>query len=257
VKIVATIVSYCSGNAGGIFAPSLFIGAMVGGVIGTVTNAIAPFPTGEPGAYALVGMGTLFAGIIRAPMTSVFMIFEITQDYQIIVPLMVANLLSFAISRRYLPVPIYDALLRQDGVHLRAIPASDTNGWCARDVMSGLPLFVPADRSIDAVWELVRAGAPPVVLVGAPSGLLGAVTREQLAAARDADRGLEAVCAVLDANPVHVHPDHPLDVVVQRFAESGGLLPVVSRSDARRVEGAITLSDITSLATKGASSRRH
>jgi CIC family chloride channel protein len=250
VKIVATIVSYCSGNAGGIFAPSLFIGAMAGGVVGTVTNAVAPFPTAEPGAYALVGMGTLFAGIIRAPMTSVFMIFEITQDYQIIVPLMVANLLSFAISRRYLPVPIYDALLRQDGVHLRSIPSSGTNGWCARDVMGGLPPFVPADLSVDAAWEIVRAVEPPVVLVGAPAGLLGAVTREELAAAREANRGGEAVGTVLHANPVHVHPDHPLDVVVRRFAESGGVLPVVSRSDVRQVEGAITIRDITSLAVK-------
>ena len=83
-----------------------------------LVHRIAPFPTGDPGAYALVGMGTLFAGIIRAPMTSVFMIFEITQDYQILVPLMVANLLSFMISRRYQPVPVYHALLHQDGVHL-------------------------------------------------------------------------------------------------------------------------------------------
>jgi CIC family chloride channel protein len=118
VKLAATVISYCSGNAGGIFAPSLFIGAMAGGAVGTLVSRVAPFPTGEPGAYALVGMGTLFAGIIRAPMTSVFMIFEITQDYQIIVPLMVANLLSFVISRRYQPLPVYEALLRQDGIHL-------------------------------------------------------------------------------------------------------------------------------------------
>lgn len=118
VKLVATVVSYASGNAGGIFAPSLFIGAMVGGALGTAVHAIAPFPTGDPGAYALVGMGALFAGIIRAPMTSVFMIFEITQDYQILVPLMVANLLSFSISRRYQPTPVYHALLAQDGIRL-------------------------------------------------------------------------------------------------------------------------------------------
>jgi len=118
LKLVATIVSYASGNAGGIFAPSLFIGAMAGGAVGTLVHRIAPFPTGDAGAYALVGMGTLFAGIIRAPMTSVFMIFEITQDYQILVPLMVANLLSFMISRRYQPQPVYHALLEQDGVHL-------------------------------------------------------------------------------------------------------------------------------------------
>jgi CIC family chloride channel protein len=65
-------------------------------------------------------MGALFAGIIRAPMTSVFMIFEITQDYQIFVPLMVANMLSFAISKRYQPTPVYHALLQQDDVHLPA-----------------------------------------------------------------------------------------------------------------------------------------
>jgi CIC family chloride channel protein len=91
---------------------------MAGGALGTVVNAWAPFPTAAPGAYALVGMGALFAGIIRAPLTSVFMIFEITHDYQIIVPLMVANMLSFMISRQYQPTPVYHALLLQDQVHL-------------------------------------------------------------------------------------------------------------------------------------------
>ena len=122
MKLAATVISYSSGNAGGIFAPSLYLGAMVGGVVGTIVHRYATFPTGSPGAYALVGMGTLFAGIIRAPMTSVFMIFEITQDYQILVPLMVANLLSFAISRRYQPTPVYHALLEQDGIQLHPAP---------------------------------------------------------------------------------------------------------------------------------------
>ncbi|MGE3177285.1 MAG: chloride channel protein [Vicinamibacterales bacterium] len=125
VKLVATVVSYSTGNAGGIFAPSLFIGAMAGGVVGTLLKEFAPFPSGEPGAYALVGMGALFAGIIRAPMTSVFMIFEITQDYHILVPLMVANLLSFTISQWFQPSPIYHALLEQDGIHL---PSGRTPG---------------------------------------------------------------------------------------------------------------------------------
>jgi chloride channel protein, CIC family len=105
LKLAATIVSYASGNAGGIFAPSLYIGAMAGGAVGSIVHRFSPIATADAGAYALVGMGTLFAGIIRAPMTSVFMIFEITQDYQILVPLMVANLLSCVISRRFQPVP--------------------------------------------------------------------------------------------------------------------------------------------------------
>src|SRR6202012_2703637 len=117
-KLVATIVSYASGNAGGIFAPSLYLGALTGGTIGLLVHRFAPFPTGDPGAYALVGMGPLFAGIIRAPMTSVFMIFELTQDYQVLVPLMVANMISYLISQRYQPVPLYHALLAQDDIHL-------------------------------------------------------------------------------------------------------------------------------------------
>lgn len=120
VKLCATIISYSSGNAGGIFAPSLYLGAMLGGTVGMLAQMIAPFPIAEPGAYALVGMGALFAGIIRAPLTSVFMIFEITQDYQILVPLMVANMLSLAISRRYQAEPVYKALLRQDGIVLKS-----------------------------------------------------------------------------------------------------------------------------------------
>jgi CIC family chloride channel protein len=117
-KLVATIVSYASGNAGGIFGPALYLGAMTGGAVGVMVRAYAPFATSEPGAYALVGMGALFAGIIRAPMTSVIMIFELTQDYRILVPLMVANMLSLFVSRRYQPTPVYHALLEQDGVHL-------------------------------------------------------------------------------------------------------------------------------------------
>jgi CIC family chloride channel protein len=93
VKLVATTSSYGSGNAGGIFGPSLFIGAMLGGAVGQVAHALIPDHTGNAGAYALVGMGAAFAGIVRTPMTSVIMIFEVTRDYTIIVPLYSASLI--------------------------------------------------------------------------------------------------------------------------------------------------------------------
>lgn len=250
VKIAATVVSYCSGNAGGIFAPSLFIGAMAGGAIGMAVNGLAPFPTGEPGAYAMVGMGTLFAGIIRAPMTSVFMIFEITQDYQIIVPLMVANLLSFVISQRYQPVPIYEALLRQDGIHLPSASTRTPEGWAARDLMAGdVPFAAPEDPILVAHARGLTSGRP-AVLVGTPDRMIGIVTMDRLAAAVEAGRRDEAVHALADTDVVHVHPDHPVDVVLERFADCAGLLPVVSRSDARRVEGAIGLDEITRFASR-------
>src|SRR5205807_2402232 len=94
LKSVATAVCYASGNAGGIFGPSMFIGAMMGGAVGHVAHMLLPGITAEPGAYALVGMGTAFAGIIRTPLTSVIMIFEVTRDYTIIVPLMISNLMA-------------------------------------------------------------------------------------------------------------------------------------------------------------------
>src|SRR5205085_2158563 len=94
LKLVATAMCYSSGNAGGIFGPSLFFGAMLGGAMGNFAHHWFPQTTATAGAYALVGMGATFAGIIRTPMTSVFMIFELTRDYSILVPVMVCNLIS-------------------------------------------------------------------------------------------------------------------------------------------------------------------
>lgn len=246
LKLLATVVSYSSGNAGGIFAPSLYIGAMAGGALGTVVHDLAPFPTGDPGAYALVGMGTLFAGIIRAPMTSVFMIFEITQDYHILVPLMLANLLSFVISRQYQPVPVYEALLRQDEIHLPS-PASRPVASVGRaaDMMAPPPSLMPGDESVDTAWPLAQTGVRRAYLVGTPDRLLGVLTREQLADARQAGRGAEPLRAIVEPGFVHVHADHAFEIVVDRFAASPGMLPVVSREAARRVEGVITLDEIT------------
>ncbi|MEO8126926.1 MAG: chloride channel protein [Bryobacteraceae bacterium] len=116
LKLIATTASYGSGNAGGIFGPSLFIGAMLGGAVGQVAHTLLPDHTGNAGAYALVGMGAAFAGIVRTPMTSVIMIFEVTRDYTIIVPLMIANLCSYFLAQKLHNLPIYESLARQDGI---------------------------------------------------------------------------------------------------------------------------------------------
>jgi CIC family chloride channel protein len=241
LKLGATIVSYATGNAGGIFAPSLYIGAMAGGAVGVFVHRIAPFPTGDPGAYALVGMGTLFAGIIRAPMTSVFMIFEITQDYQILVPLMVANMLSFVISRRFQRLPVYHALLHQDGVHLPS-PATTPPGAAkiARHLMDTDVSFLGPDVSVERAWQWAVEHDAPACLVGTRDRLEGVATFDQLEQWRLAGKSGDMVGTLVDGLYVHAHPDQPIDIVLERLSESGGVLPVVSRTEARHVEGVVT-----------------
>jgi CIC family chloride channel protein len=240
-KLVATIVSYASGNAGGIFAPSLYLGAMAGGAVGIMVHRVAPFATADPGAYALVGMGTLFAGIIRAPMTSVIMIFELTQDYQILVPLMIANMLSFMISRRYQPKPVYHALLEQDHVHLPG-PASRIAGgmWRARDIMTPDVPLVPSDSSVEEAWKLATGSGMRCVPVGSDQMLHGLVTCEALEQAVGSGRTTELITSLFLPEWQHVHPDQPLELVLERLKQNPGILPVLSRNPIHHVEGFIT-----------------
>ena len=241
VKLAATIISYASGNAGGIFAPSLYLGAMAGGVVGVIVHSFAPFPTADPGAYALVGMGALFAGIIRAPITSVFMIFELTQDHQILVPLMIANLLSFIISRHYQPTPVYHALLEQDHVHLPGPESRLMAGaWRARDVMTGEMTFIPKESSVEDAWKFAAGNRSECFLVGGQEMLDGLVTRKGIEEAMHSGRAADAVTTLLADGWKHVHSDHPLELALKRFKQNPGLLPVLSRSRNRRVEGVIT-----------------
>ena len=118
IKLLATVCSYSSGGAGGIFAPALFMGSMLGGAVGYIDVAVFHHPADSIGAFAVVGMGAVFAGIIRAPMTSVLIVFEMTGGYGLILPLMIANMSAFVLARHWRPVPIYEALLAQDGIRL-------------------------------------------------------------------------------------------------------------------------------------------
>lgn len=118
LKLGATVSSYASGGSGGIFAPALFMGAMLGGSVGYLDVTIFHHSTDAIGAFAVVGMGAVFAGIVRAPMTSVLIVFEMTSGYGLVLPLMIANMTAFVLARHWRPVPIYEALLEQDGVHL-------------------------------------------------------------------------------------------------------------------------------------------
>jgi CIC family chloride channel protein len=118
LKLVATVLSYGSGGSGGIFAPSLFMGGMLGGAVGYIDVTVFHHSADAIGAFAVVGMGAVFAGIVRAPMTSVLIVFEMTGGYGLVLPLMIANMSAFALARHWRPLPVYEALLAQDGIVL-------------------------------------------------------------------------------------------------------------------------------------------
>jgi CIC family chloride channel protein len=122
LKLAATVTSYSSGGAGGIFAPALYMGGMLGGAVGYIDVAVFHHPADSIGAFAVVGMGAVFAGIVRAPMTSVLIIFEMTGGYGLVLPLMIANMTAFALARHWRHTPVYEALLEQDGIFLSEKP---------------------------------------------------------------------------------------------------------------------------------------
>jgi CIC family chloride channel protein len=246
LKLLTVTTSYASGNAGGIFGPALFIGAMLGGTVGTVAHRLFPAYTATPGAYALVGMGAAFAGIVRAPMTSVLMIFEMTQDYAVIVPLMIANLVSLFIASRLQHEPIYEALAVQDGIHL---PTSETRRRYGqrqvRKVMQTASQLLPAENTVREALERVRSSASRTWLVTDRRGVIGVVNLAKLEQelAEGADKKVGDLVDAL-AFP-HVHSDQGLDFALERMgANQIEILPVVSRADVHKLEGIVTLRDV-------------
>ena len=255
MRVVGTAVCYASGNAGGIFGPALFIGAMLGGTVGSLAHTAFPNHVAFAGAYALVGMGTAFAGIVRVPMTSVIMIFEVTRDYSIIVPLMISNLISFFISRRLQPQPIYEALSRQDGIHLPG-GAAHAHRVVMRVAQAMRRDVQPIEHEAAVAEALSRIQSLGVNAWPVAEGrkLLGMITVSQLDHAVDDGAGFRTVSEIvtlpspghLDAeNFPHIHPDHSLDLALERMGELHlDALPVVSRANVREILGIITLPDI-------------
>ncbi|MGH9557620.1 MAG: chloride channel protein, partial [Bryobacteraceae bacterium] len=244
LKIIATPACYGTGNAGGIFGPSLFIGAMIGGSVGGVAHSLFPHVTANPGAYALVGMGAAFAGIVRTPLTSVIMIFEMTRDYSIIVPLMISNLIAFFISQWLQRAPIYEALALQEGVFL---PTGESREELA-GIRVGQVMQIgpePLPETLDTASALARLqlmdrNAWPV---GDARHLYGMITARGIEQAKEA-KSLRDVLKPDSPYP-YVHPDHPLSLALERMGEAAmDAIPVVSRADIRQPYGVVTLTDV-------------
>lgn len=245
LKLITVTTSYASGNAGGIFGPALFIGAMLGGSLGTVAHHLFPAYTAMSGAYALVGMGAAFAGIVRAPMTSVLMIFEMTQDYAVIVPLMIANLISLFISSRLQRQPIYEALAIQDGIHLPTAEARRHGQRLVFRVMRAVTESLSGEMTVREALDQVHSSQLRAWVVNDSRGVIGIINLSRLnhGLTDGADKKISELVDVIHFP--HVHSDQGLDVALERMGTNQlDILPVVSRADIHKLQGIVTLHDV-------------
>jgi CIC family chloride channel protein len=248
VKILATSLTIGSGGSGGVFAPSLFIGAMMGGAFGYAANALFPNVTAAPGAYALVGMAAVFAGAARAPITSILILFEMTDDYRIILPLMLATVISTILAEHLSRESIYTLKLLRRGVRLEQGRDIDVmQGVMIGEAMTTQVDTVSADLPLEdlrMVFDESHHHGLPVL--DEQGELFGIVTLQDLG--RAAERGgLEGrlVRDIATRSLLTVYPDEPMWVALKRLGTRDvGRLPVVDRQNPKRLLGLIRRSDI-------------
>ncbi|HKN36102.1 MAG TPA: chloride channel protein [Terriglobales bacterium] len=246
LKILATTLSFVSGTPGGMFAPTLFIGAMLGGAVGHVERIVFPYLTGSVGTYCLVGMGVLFAGFLRAPMTSVFMVLEVSGNYSIIVPVIVANTLSYVVSRALQPVPIFDLLTRQDGLELPSLEEQREETILRVEDAMHAPVgpVLEADETVEHANQRVQHSSDNIFLVRLnPTGWT-TVSRDTLARFKGEGKAELSLGTALPSQLLPcLYPDQPLEAALRHVHEEP-LLPVVHRADFSRLEGVISEQDV-------------
>jgi CIC family chloride channel protein len=246
LKIVATAASFATGTPGGMFAPTLFMGAMLGGAVCGAANAALPAFGGDVGVFALIGMGTMFAGILRAPITSVFMIIEVSGNYSIVLPVMISNTIAYLISRQYQADGIFDVVSRQDGVQLPSMEhRREATVRRVEDAMRRPPLVLPRDLTVAAAVRLMEESRAAEVLAHVRPYVWGVVPFDTLAALNGEGKGelaVGSVLALVEPLPV-VHPDEPLEAALAAM-QGRPMIPVVHRADPGRLVGVVSTIDV-------------
>lgn len=247
VKILAVSLTIGSGGSGGIFAPSLFIGAMVGGAVGSVVHSLWPEMSASPGAYALVGMAAVVAAGTHAPITAIVMIFELTGDYKIILPLMISSIIATLLATRLQKGSIYTLKLLRRGVDIRGgLSANVLSRLTAHDAMrTEFAEVGRADQLMSVIARFVERPGDSVFVTGADQQLLGVISTDNirpLMADPELVRGLVIAEDMMheDGFPVF-SPDDPLDEVMRRFGRYRFMAPVVNDN---RLVGALWPQDV-------------
>jgi len=245
LKILATGISFLSGTPGGMFAPTLFIGAMLGGAVGAVEHHFFHGLTGTVGTFALVGMGTLFAGFLRTPITSVFMVIEVSGNYTAILPVMISTTIAYLISRQYQKVPLFDMLARQDGFVLPSIEERrEQVSLTVEDAMraDGAIVVDPSEPFQDVLRRAEEKPEQSLLLYSLAEWRL--LPREELQRLATSSPDAPTLAKAHTTGPLPIlFRDQSLEEAL-RLAGDWPVLPVVSRANLATLEGVITLADI-------------
>ncbi len=250
LKPLATSFTLGSGNSGGVFAPSLFIGAMLGGAMGTLFSAWQPELAGPSGAYALVGMAAVFAACARAPLTAMLIVFEMSNDYSLILPLMITAVMASYLAQHLYPDSIYTIKLTRRGIRFAQGRDMDImQGVMVGEVMNRNPVTIRRDQTLAELYQRFQEtnflGFPVLDEEGLLWGIVTLQDMEKTLSQSAINlRGLR-VDDVAVPDPVTVYPDEPIWAAIQKMAPRDlARLPVVSRGEKRKLLGLISRSDI-------------
>ncbi len=249
VKILATSISLGSGGSGGVFAPSLFIGTMTGGAFGILINHLFPF-TSSPGAYALVGMGALVAGATHAPITAILIIFEMTNDYKLILPLMIASVIATLLTTKLKKESIYTLKLLRRGIDLfRGREINVLRSIPVREVMRGDPVIIQANMSFKKLMNLlVNSPHTQFFVVDFNNRYAGAVSLNEVRhALQDEEYVADLLIAhdLVNPNVPTLKPSDTLDAVMKIFGRLDvEELPVVEENEPHKIIGAVFYKDV-------------
>ena len=248
-KIMATSITIGSGGSGGIFAPSLFMGAMAGGFFGTVVHHIFPGVTASPGAYGIVGMGAVVSGTTHGPLAAILILFEMTGDYKIILPLMIACIISSLASGQLLEDSIYTLKLARRGINIRA--GKEVNvlkSIIVRDVMNPEVEPIPEDLSLGKLAEKISKSKynsfPVVDKENKLTGVLSFLDYHDVAFDENL-KDLVVAKELATQKVVTVSIDDNLYDALERItAKDFSILPVVSSDNPSKLLGVLTRRDI-------------
>ena len=249
LKVIATSITIGSGGSGGIFAPSLFLGACLGGFVGTIVHALAPTLTASPGAYALVGMGAVASGAMHAPITSILIIFELTNDYRIILPLMITCIISVLITTRLKRDSIYTLKLSRRGINLfqgqevnvlRSLPVSRVMKTDFEQIRAATPLRKLMDLTVSSPHS-------NFFVVNDQNRLVGMISIHDIRRIIYESDALESILIAYDLmKPIlHLTPTDTLDIVMKAFGEMNlDELPVVKGENGTQLLGTVAKDDV-------------